>query len=48
VPVTDGGTGGSTAGDARTNLGVAIGSDVQAYDAQLDDVAALAVLQRQK
>ena len=43
VGVSHGGTGASTAADARTNLGVAIGSDVQAWDAQLDDIAALAV-----
>lgn len=42
VPVTDGGTNASTASGARTNLGVAIGSDVQAYDADLSAIAALA------
>ena len=41
IAVADGGTGASSASDARTNLGVAIGSDVQAFDAQLADVAGL-------
>jgi hypothetical protein len=42
VAVADGGTGSGTASGARTNLGVAIGSDVQAYNADtaLTDVAA--------
>jgi|TARA_Y100000310_G_scaffold238070_1_gene241417 hypothetical protein len=37
LAVTEGGTGASSAGSARTNLGVAIGSDVQAFGAVLDD-----------
>ncbi len=43
VPVSLGGTGSTSASAARTALGVAIGSDVQAHSAKLDAVAGLAV-----
>lgn len=36
LPVANGGTNASSASAARTSLGVAIGSDVQAWDADLD------------
>ena len=42
IAVADGGTGSSTSSGARTNLGVAIGSDVQAYDADLTALGGLA------
>jgi len=41
VAVADGGTGGTTASAARTNLGLAIDSDVQGYDAGLASIAGL-------
>ena len=41
LAVADGGTGASSASAARTNLGLAIGTNVQAWDANLDQIAAL-------
>lgn len=39
IAIADGGTNASTATAARTNLGLAIDSDVQAYDSDLDDLS---------
>lgn len=40
-PIVAGGTGATTASGARTNLGIALGTDVQAYDAFLASIADL-------
>jgi len=42
IDIVDGGTGATTASGARTNLGVVIGTNVEAWSAELDALAALA------
>ena len=43
IGIGDGGTGATTAAGARTALSLVVGTNVQAFDAQLTDVAGLAV-----
>jgi len=42
VPVSLGGTGGTSSSEARTLLGLSIGSDIQAYSVSLQDISSLA------
>ena len=41
LAISDGGTGATSASNARTNLGLVIGTNVQAFDQQLSDIAGL-------
>ena len=43
IGITDGGTGATTASGARSNLGLVIGTNIQAFNARLTDVSGLAV-----
>ena len=41
LSISEGGTGATTASQARINLGVKIGADVQAYSSRLDDISSM-------